>query len=705
VELFTLTNIHGIEVRVTNYGGIITSLKTPDRSGRFDDIVLGYASLSGYLHDSPYFGAIVGRYGNRIARGRFTLDGITYRLAVNNGPNSLHGGLRGFDKVVWNAKPFRNDEGVGVALDYTSEDREEGYPGTLRATVTYTLTDDNRLIVDYQATTDKPTPVNLTQHSYWNLAGDGTRDILGHELTINADSMTPVDSTLIPTGEISPVSGTPFDFRTPMLIGARIDQRQNTQIRYGGGYDHNFVLNRGAADGLIHAAHVADPTSGRTLDIFTTEPGIQFYSGNFLNGSITGKAGHIYRYRYGLALETQHYPDSPNHPNFPSTILRPGQQYRTRTIFAFGIAPAETRAPARAVWTKERARAWADSTGWLVGSNFIPSTAINQLEMWQAATFDPRTIDRELGWAESLGFNTMRVFLHHLLWQQDSIGFLSRMDQFLTIADRHHVRPMFVLFDAVWDPMPHLGPQRAPIPHVHNSGWVQSPGAAVLSDTARFEQLRGYVQGVVGRFARDRRVVAWDVFNEPDNTNRPAYVAYEPLDKGARSFILLRKAFGWARQMNPSQPLTAAPWKGDWIDPNRVDPLTAYMLDSSDVITFHSYDDSATVERLVTALERYGGGRPIICSEYMARPRGSTFQSILPIFIRRRVSGYNWGFVAGKTQTIYPWDSWYREYSAEPAVWFHDIFRSDGMPYDAAEVAFIRALTASTGSRGFQKRG
>jgi aldose 1-epimerase len=339
VELFTLTNAHGIEVRLTNYGGIITSLKTPDRSGRFDDIVLGYDSLSGYLRNSPYFGAIVGRYGNRIARGRFTLDGATYRLAVNNGPNSLHGGIRGFDKVVWNAEPFRNGGTEGVALDYTSADMEEGYPGTLHARVTYTLTDDNRLIVDYQATSDKPTPVNLTQHTYWNLAGDGSRDILAHVLTINADSMTPVDSTLIPTGEISPVAGTPFDFRTPMPIGARIDQRQNTQIRYGGGYDHNFVLNRGnaGADSLVQAAHVAEPLSGRTLDVFTTEPGIQFYSGNFLDGSITGKAGHIYKYRHGLALETQHYPDSPNHPNFPSTILRPGQQYLTRTVFSFGV--------------------------------------------------------------------------------------------------------------------------------------------------------------------------------------------------------------------------------------------------------------------------------------------------------------------------------------------------------------------------------
>jgi aldose 1-epimerase len=341
VELFTLTNAHGIEVRLTNYGGIITSLKTPDRSGRFDDIVLGYDSLNGYLRSSPYFGAIVGRYGNRIEKGRFTVDGTTYHLAVNNGPNSLHGGIRGFDKVVWTGQPFRSDSTEGVALEYTSADMEEGYPGTLRARVSYTLTDDNRLIVDYQATSDKPTPVNLTQHTYWNLAGDGSRDILAHVLTINADSMTPVDSTLIPTGEISPVAGTPFDFRTPMPIGARIDQRQNTQIRCGGGYDHNFVLDRGkaGADSPVHAAHVAEPATGRTLDIFTTEPGIQFYSGNFLDGTIAGKAGHIYKYRYGLALETQHYPDSPNHPNFPSTILRPGQQYRSRTVFTFGVAP------------------------------------------------------------------------------------------------------------------------------------------------------------------------------------------------------------------------------------------------------------------------------------------------------------------------------------------------------------------------------
>jgi len=340
-QLFILRNAHGVEVQLTNYGGIITSIKTPDRAGRFADIVLGYDSLAGYLRASPYFGAIVGRYANRIARGRFTLDGTTYTLAVNNGPNSLHGGRRGFDKVVWTAQSFENQAGQGVTLDYTSPDGEEGYPGTLRARVTYTLTPDDRLIVDYQATTDKATPVNLSQHTYWNLVGNASRDILSHVLTINADAITPVDSTLIPTGEITPVTGTPFDFRTPTAIGARIDQRQNTQLRFGNGYDHNFVLNRGTAvaDALTFAAIVVEPTTGRTLEIYTTEPGIQFYSGNFLDGSITGKGGSVYKFRYGLALETQHYPDSPNHPNFPSTILRPGQQYRSRTIFRFGVTP------------------------------------------------------------------------------------------------------------------------------------------------------------------------------------------------------------------------------------------------------------------------------------------------------------------------------------------------------------------------------
>jgi len=333
VELFTLTSARGTEVRAINYGGIIVSLRVPDRAGRMGDVVLGYDSLDGYLKATPYFGAIVGRYGNRIAKGAFTLDGHTYRLVTNNGPNHLHGGTRGFDKVVWKADPFEGASGVGVVFTYTSADGEEGYPGNLNARVTYTLTDGDELAFEYFATTDKATPVNLTQHSYFNLAGEGSRDVLDHQLTIDADRYTPVDATLIPTGELASVAGTPFDFRKATAIGARIGQKDEQLVR-GGGYDHNFVLNR-KGTGLARVIRVAEPTSGRVMDVSTTEPGVQFYSGNFLDGSITGKSGHVYRHRYGLCLETQHFPDSPNHPSFPSTILRPGEEYRSKTVLAF----------------------------------------------------------------------------------------------------------------------------------------------------------------------------------------------------------------------------------------------------------------------------------------------------------------------------------------------------------------------------------
>jgi aldose 1-epimerase len=335
VELFTLTNAHGIEVRAMTYGATIVSIKTPDRDGHLGDIALGFDSLSGYLTESPYFGAVVGRYGNRIAKGRFTLDGTIYHLATNNGPNHLHGGVKGFDKEVWTGVPFQSDSGVGVAFSYTSPDGDEGYPGTLSAHVRYTLTDDDQLIVNYEATTDKATPLNLTQHTYFNLTGNASRDILDHVIQIDADSMTPVDSTLIPTGVIAPVAGTPFDFRTPTAIGARIGQ-DNEQLKFAGGYDHNFVLRR-SGPGLVPAAHVVEPTSGRTLDVLTTQPGLQFYSGNFLDGTITGKGGQVYGHRFGFCLETQHYPDSPNHPDFPSTILRPGEEYQSTTVFRFGV--------------------------------------------------------------------------------------------------------------------------------------------------------------------------------------------------------------------------------------------------------------------------------------------------------------------------------------------------------------------------------
>ena len=337
VDAFTLTNARGLEVRAITYGGIITSIRVPDRTGHLGDVVLGYDSLAGYLKASPYFGAIIGRYGNRIANARFTLDGKTYHLPANDGKNSLHGGTVGFDKVVWDARPLPPDSGVGIVLSHTSPSMDQGYPGALTVRVTYRLTDSNQLVVDYEATTDAATPVNFTQHSYFDLAGAGTGDILGHWLTIYADSFTPIDSTLIPTGKLAPVDGTPFDFRSATPIGARINATDE-QLRRGRGYDHNFVLNGSPSlEHPVHAARVLEPGSGRTLDVYTSEPGIQFYSGNFLDGTITGKAGRVYGHRFGFCLETQHFPDSPNQRAFPSTILRPGQTYRSRTIFTFGV--------------------------------------------------------------------------------------------------------------------------------------------------------------------------------------------------------------------------------------------------------------------------------------------------------------------------------------------------------------------------------
>ncbi|MGB2403565.1 MAG: aldose epimerase family protein [Akkermansiaceae bacterium] len=337
IKLYTLKNNVGTEVKVTNYGAIITSIVVPDREGRFDDIVLGYDRVEDYMNavDKPYFGAVVGRYGNRIAKGQFTLDGETYTLAINNPPNHLHGGVIGFDKVVWDAKPIQGKDFTGLELTYLAKDGEEGYPGNLAVTVRYKLNEANELEVEYQATTDKATPVNLTQHSYFNLAGEGNGNILKHELSINADYYTPVDETLIPTGEIAPIKNTPFDFTIPKAVGRDIAQK-NEQLQYGGGYDHNFVLNKGGKAGeMTLAASIFEPESGRFLEIFTEEPGIQFYCGNFLDGRLKGKAGRPYSHRGAIVLETQHYPDSPNQPHFPSTILKPNETYHSKTIFRF----------------------------------------------------------------------------------------------------------------------------------------------------------------------------------------------------------------------------------------------------------------------------------------------------------------------------------------------------------------------------------
>ena len=332
VELYTLTNTQGMEVRVITYGGIIVSLKTPDKKGHFADIALGFDDLASYLSRSPFFGALVGRYGNRIGNAKFTLDGKEYTLAKNNGPNSLHGGVKGFDKVVWAAQPFQKSGEVGLVLKYTSADGEEGYPGTLHVTVTYTLNDQNEFSIHYQATTDKDTPINLTNHTYFNLSGEGSGNILGVEMMLNADHFTPVDATLIPTGKVESVKGTPFDFTKPTAIGARIDNK-NEQLTFGAGYDHNFVINR-QGPGLALAARAYDPASGRVLEVDTTEPAVQFYTGNHMT-KMAGKHGHTYDKRSAFCLETQHYPDSPNQPNFPSTILKPGQTYNTTTVWKF----------------------------------------------------------------------------------------------------------------------------------------------------------------------------------------------------------------------------------------------------------------------------------------------------------------------------------------------------------------------------------
>lgn len=335
VELFTLTNASGMTVSASNYGGIITSIKVPDLNGKLGDVTLGYDSLDGYLKDSPYFGAIVGRYANRIGNARFVLDGNTYKLAKNDGPNTLHGGLKGFDKAVWQAEPFEREGEAGVVFTRTSPDGEEAFPGTLAVKVTYTLTDKNELAFDFNATTDKPTVLNLTQHAYFNLGGDGSGDVLDHELTINADRYTPVDKTLIPLGELASVAGTPFDFRTSTLIGARIDA-DDPQIKLGLGYDHNYVLNRSGNE-LVLAARVVEPKTGRVMEVHTTEPGMQLYTANHLDGAIIGKSGHAYGKRNAFCLETQHFPDSPNKPSFPTTTLRPGETYQSRTVYAFSV--------------------------------------------------------------------------------------------------------------------------------------------------------------------------------------------------------------------------------------------------------------------------------------------------------------------------------------------------------------------------------
>jgi hypothetical protein len=349
--------------------------------------------------------------------------------------------------------------------------------------------------------------------------------------------------------------------------------------------------------------------------------------------------------------------------------------------------------PQEARWTEQQSEAWYAKQPWPVGANFLPSDSINELEMWQAETFDPTTIDRELGWAQKIGMNTMRVFLHNLLWEQDPKGFQQRIDQFLAIAARHNIRPIFVLFDSCWDPRPVLGPQHPPIPGVHNSGWVQAPGTAILSDPTQFPKLKSYVKGVVGAFANDPRILAWDLWNEPDNGNSDSYGKGDPKDKNEIILGLLPQVFDWARSAHPAQPLTSGLWHGDWSSLATMPPMARVQIERSDVISFHNYGWPEDFEAHVKMLEQFH--RPLICTEYMARGAGSTFDTILPIAHKGRIGAINWGLVAGKSQTYLPWDSWQRPYVLEqPPIWFHDVFHPDGTPYRQREAEIIRDLTS-----------
>lgn len=366
--------------------------------------------------------------------------------------------------------------------------------------------------------------------------------------------------------------------------------------------------------------------------------------------------------------------------------------FMAAVLIAAGFCAIGVRAQ-KARWPEDKANAWYAQQPWLVGSNYVPQSAINQLEMWQEATFNPEEIEKELTWAEAMGMNTMRVFLHDLLWQQDAAGFQKRIDQFLAIAWRHHIRPLFVLFDSCWDPLPHLGPQHPPIPGIHNSGWVQSPGAAALADAKQYPRLKAYVRDMVGAFAKDERILAWDVWNEPGADNLGSYPKEELKDKTARVKVLLPQVFEWAREANPVQPLTSGVWAMDTSpDGANLGELQQIQLRESDIITFHNYSWPENFKSEVAWLKKYN--RPVICTEYMARPAGSTFDTVLPIAKQERVGAINWGFVAGKTQTYLPWESWEHPYVlSQPPVWFHEVLRPDGTPYRQAEVDLIRQLT------------
>ena len=383
-------------------------------------------------------------------------------------------------------------------------------------------------------------------------------------------------------------------------------------------------------------------------------------------------------------------------------VMRARHRFWIRLLLWLALFASAVAACAQQRWTEQKSREWYAAQPWLVGANYVPASSINELEMWQSPTFDPRRIDLELGWAQGIGMNTMRVFLHDLAFQQDPKGFKQRLDRFLAICDRHRIKPMLVLFDSVWDPNPHVGKQRDPRPGVHNSGWVQSPCAKALADPSEYARLERYVKDVVGTFSKDRRVLAWDVWNEPDNRNGGDYAKQDPKNKVELIEKLLPKVFDWARSARPEQPLTSGVWKGDYPKEGKLDETERIQIANSDIISFHSYEPPEEFAKRIEFLRKYD--RPIICTEYMARPRGSTFVAILPLGRRYNVGMINWGFVQGKSQTNYPWDSWEHPYvEYQPWIWFHDVFRTDGTPYLHEETDLIRKLSRGTGTRAAVK--
>jgi galactose mutarotase-like enzyme len=697
VSLYTLKNSSGMQVQITNYGGRIVSLSVPDRKGKIIDVVAGYAAIDGYLGSKEvYHGATIGRYANRIGGAQFKLDGKTYNLPANNGPNTLHGGQKGFHNQVWDV--VQHDEYL-LMLQYQSKDGEEGFPGNLNVLVTFSLSAyDNELRIEYEASTDKPTVVNLTNHAFFNLSGEGDKTVGDHLLRILGRRISPVDANLIPNAP--PVYRPAFDFARMQAIGARLGQN-DPQLKLGNGYDHNYVLDEYVPGTLRLGAIAYSPKSGISMELRTTEPGIQFYGGNFLDGSDRGKSGKPYLFRALFCLEPQHFPNSPNDKQQPSTTLRPGDRYYHADTYRFSNDATYTTQPAPAPlevsatvgqWTAEQANNWYKQQPWRVGANFVPAYAINQLEMLQTESFDTVAIERELRLAAGIGMNTMRIFLHDLLWRKDPADLKQKLNTVLRICARNGIVPIIVFFDSVWNGEARLGKQKDPTPGVHNSYWVKSPNLKDLCDPSLDAVFEAYVYDVVSHFRNDPRIFAWDIWNEPDNTDdRRAEHGMSSRDDQVA--YLLPRMFAAARRAKPTQPLTSGVWKylDTWGSDTKLNPIQRAQLQLSDVISFHCYADSATFEGCVANLKRFN--RPLICTEYLARSMGSTFEKILPIGKKYNIAMINWGLVQGKTQTHFPWDSWQEPYTKRTLpVWHHEVFKNDGTPYRNEEVELIRRL-------------